>query len=504
MAITLKRQIDDEEKQIILKRHGRKCFATGHDIPATESVHFDHIRAFALGGESALDNIAPMCEHHNKAKGTLSLGDFRIKLRLEDFFKQGDRLTLRHLFEYLKKEDDIASFGDAVTVTERDGHISLQSHSHNSTHDLWTCERTGWKYFYATLPVSVLNSDDDENHQFGLQPRFLIFDKVFDLYRHFQIYPVLQPSIGRIHDDNVLLFDGQHKAAALLWSGRRSFECKIYIRPDVRILNQTNIAAHDKFAQTRFFSSVMILKLGSQFGKDFEDYRKLEDGTIKSEVGFLDYLAKIQDAELTRGERNKRFRSYLYNSILEDTENLAKPLVSTSNRSSSSQPITVDMLSKSLFACFLFTDPVEDSMTSDAYKREYEFQNNIRLLNILFGMALHNWNPKALRDDTEQHRLNRIFSSKSIMAWSELLRDAVCAKLDLEDADDRAKPFYRELCEADFQKIKKIVERLIGWPLWLSPMNSDIDTQLAGNKRTLKEWFRSKGLTTGYLMGANE
>jgi len=504
MAITLKRQIDDEEKQIIVNRFGRKCFATGHDIPETESIHFDHIRAFSLGGESELDNIAPMCEFHNKAKGTLSLGDFRIKLRLEDFFKQGDRLTLRHLLEYLKKNKDITSYGDAITITENDSRISLQSHSHSSTHDLWTCERTGWKYFYAPISVSILNSDDDEKHQFGLQPRFLIFDKVFDLYRHFQIYPVLQPSIGRIENDHFLLFDGQHKAAALLWSGRQSFECKIYIKPDVRILNQTNIAAHDKFAQTRFFSSVMILKLGSQFGKDFEDYRKLEDGKIKSEVGFLDYLEKVQDTELSRADRNKRFRSYLYNSVLEDAENLTKPLYSISNRSSSTQPLTVDMLSKSLFACFLLTDPTEDNMTSDAYKREYEFKNNIRLLNIMFDTALEKWNPKALRNNIDQIKLNRIFSSKSIMAWSELLRDAVCAKLDLEDADDRAKPFYRELSESDFQKIKKIVERLVDWSMWMSPMNSDIDTQIAGSKGPLKQWFRSKGLTAGYLMGINE
>ena len=78
----------------------------------------------------------------------------------------------------------------------------------------------------------------------------------------------------------------------------------------------------------------MILKLGSQFGKDFEDYRNLEDGTVKSESGFLGYLEKVHSSELTRAERNKRFRSYLYNSILEDAENKTKSLVSTSNRSS--------------------------------------------------------------------------------------------------------------------------------------------------------------------------
>jgi hypothetical protein len=504
MAITLRRQISDEEKAVIIKRYGRKCFATGHDIPEGEPVHFDHICAFALGGVSELKNIAPMCEHHNKAKGTLPLGDFRVKLQLEEFFALGDRLTLRHLLQYLKDRKDIASYGDAVAVSSNDDQITLQTHSHASTHPLYTCERTAWKYFYASLPISLLNSDDDEKHQYGLQPRFLIFDKVFDLYRHFQVYPVLQPSMGRIHDNHILLFDGQHKAAALLWNGRRALECKVYVDPDVRILNETNIAAHDKFAQTRFYSTVMILKLGSQFGKDFEDYRMLEDGSAKSESGFLEYLGRVHEGELSKAERTKRFRSYLYNSILEDGANKTKPLISTSNRSSNIQPLTVDMLSKSLFASFVYTVSVSDGMATDAYKREYEFDNNIRLLNILYELALAAWNPKALRGDLNQQRLNRIFASKSIMAWSELLRDATCAKLDLDDADDRAKPFYRELTDSDFQKIRRIVERLLAWPIWMAPAKSEVDTNIAGSKGSLKEWFRNKGLTTGYLMGAPE
>lgn len=504
MAITLRRQISDEEKAIIIKRFGRKCFATGHDIPEGEPVHFDHIYAFALGGVSELENIAPMCEHHNKAKGTLPLGDFRVKLQLEEFFALGDRLTLRHLLQYLKDRKDIASYGDAVAVSTGDGQITLQTHSHTSTHQLYTCERTGWKYFYASLPISLLNSDDDEKHQYGLQPRFLIFDKVFNLYRHFQVHPVLQPSIGRIQDNHILLFDGQHKAAALLWSGRRTLECKVYVDPDIALLNQTNIAAHDKYAQTPFASIIIILKLGTQFGKDFEDYRMLEDGTAKSEHGFVEYFGRVHEADLTPFERTKRFRSYLYNSILEDDANKTKSLISTTNRSSDTRPLTVDMIVKSLFAYFLYKEAVSDDMSTDTYKREYEFDNNIRLLNILYELALVAWNPKAPRGDLNQQRLNRIFASKSIMAWSELLRDAVCGKLDLDDADDRAKPFYRELTDSDFQKVRRIVERLLAWPIWMAPVKSEVDTNIAGSKGSLKEWFKDKGLTTGYLMGAHE
>jgi hypothetical protein len=248
----------------------------------------------------------------------------------------------------------------------------------------------------------------------------------------------------------------------------------------------------------------MILKLGSQFGKDFENYRNSEDEKVKSEVGFMEYLKKTREAELTRAQRNKRFRSYLYNSILEDEDNKAKPLVSTGNRSSNTQPLTVDMLSKSLFASFLYGEPVGDNMATDAYKREYEFKNNVRLLNVLYGLGLVEWNAAAPKGDTKQNRLGRMFSSKSIMAWSELFRDAVCAKLDLVDGDDKAKPFYRELSDDDFGKIRKIAERLFAWSMWMAPVNSDIDTAISGNKSALKKWFKEKGLTVAFLMGINE
>ncbi len=502
MAITLKRQLNEAEKDIILARHSRICFATGHAIPSEDKVHFDHIRAYALGGPSELDNIAPMCEFHNKSKGMLPLEDYRTKLRLERFFAKGDRLTLRDLLEHLKEEGDLDRFGEAVSAELRDKTIKISNHTIDIECSVQKCPRTGWSYFYGNLPIEIINSDDDDDEKTGLQPRYLIYDKVFEMYRHFQTYPVLQPSIGRLFGDKVLLFDGQHKAAALLWNGRKTFECKVYIDPDVRLLNQANISAHDKFAQTRFFSSIMILKLGNQFGKDFDEYRNREDIATKSEIGFLEFLEQ-KDPSLTRAERNRRFRSYLYNAILEDEANKIKNLVSVSNRSSKEQPITIDMLSKSIFSCFLYTEPVSDDMLSDRYKREAEFKNVINLLNQIFDLVLCSWDPKASPNDQSQIKLARLFSSKSMMAWCELFKDAICAKLDMHDTDEKAKPFYRDIADGDFDKTKAILERLLQWQMWISPRNSPIDTVIAGNKSSIKEWFRDKGLTTGYLMGAD-
>lgn len=500
MAIMLRRQLNDADKATILQRFGRTCFATGHAISDEDVIHFDHIRAFSSGGSTELDNIAPMCEVHNKAKGALPLEDFRVRLRLRTFFADGEAVTLKHLLVHLKSNGDIANYGEPVIVNA-DGHaVKIESGTARYEHTLYSCPTTGWKYFYATLPVTLLNSDDDDDREAGLQPRFLLEDKVFEMYRHFQTHPVLQPAIGRIYQNRVLLFDGQHKIAGLLWNGRRDFECKIYLNPNAKLLGNTNIAAHDKFSQTRFYASVMVRKLGAEFGDDFEKYKNIEDGSPKSEMGFMRFLEREQN--LTRGDRNKRFRSYLFNSILEDESNNFSRFVATGNRSTDEKPITIDMLSKSLFACFLYTEPVEDDITTGAYLREQEIENNVKLMNIFYDLALSGYHPQAGPNDGNQRRLNRLFRSKSIMAWSELVHSAVCGTLGLQDGDERARPFYRTLSEQQLAAVRNVVERLLGSPIWVRPHNDEVDRVLADSKSIVKNWLRHQGLNSGYLMGA--
>jgi hypothetical protein len=166
--------------------------------------------------------------------------------------------------------------------------------------------------------------------------------------------------------NRIRLFDGQHKIAGLLWTGRREFECKIYTKHDIRLLNQTNISAHDTFAQLRFFSSIMVMKLGALFGADFDEYKKSEDEPIKSEAAFLKWLERRDAGAVKKADRSEQFRSFLYNSVIEHAGNKLSRLISASNRSTDEKPLTIDMLSKSLFACFLYRYPVEDNMATVA------------------------------------------------------------------------------------------------------------------------------------------
>lgn len=497
----MKRQLNDDEKKQILERFGRTCYATGHEIPTSDKLHFDHIIAYASGGPSELNNIAPMCAEHNRQKGRLPLKDFRTKLRVEKFFKQDERQTLQHLLAFMKEKEgwqehlfqNISCFidGNKVKITSADTEAESALH---------TCPTTKWQYFYATLPVQLIHSDDEDNHA-GLQPRYLIKDKVFNLYRHFTKHPVLQPSIGRIVDGKIKIFDGQHKIAGLLWLNRKFFECKVYLSPDVRLLNQTNISAHDKFAQTRFYSSIMVLKLGNQFGADFVKYKDFEDGVKKTEEGFVNFL-KQQDTTLTAGDINKRFRSFLFNSVLESNDNNFSKLISNSNRSSDNAPFTIDALTKSILKV-MYQQPTCDDLTTDHYKRSQEVENTIWLMNRLYELGFHSYDPKAGKNDNNRLKLDRMMRSKSIQAWSSVLIDVIKASLQIVDQEERERPFYREISTESFKKIDFIIERLFAWSGWQAPCDGEIDRILSDNVKEVSRWFKQKGLTSGYLLGAS-
>ena len=207
---------------------------------------------------------------------------------------------------------------------------------------------------------------------------------------------------------------------------------------------------------------------------------------------------------MTNADLNKRFRSYLFNSVLHHDGNLLSELVSPTNRSTADRPLTIDMLSKSIFACFLHRHPVEDDMASPSYKREHEIDNVSDLMNMLHQAGLASWNSKVGVNDESQRSLLRLYRSKSIMAWTELVRDAIFGKLEIVDAEERERPFYRKLSDVDRARIRGVIDRLYSWPMWSSPLDSEIDRTLADKKSAVKKWFKDKGLTTGYLMGAPE
>ncbi len=131
-------------------------------------------------------------------------------------------------------------------------------------------------------------------------------------------------------------------------------------------------------------------------------------------------------------------------------------------------------------------------------------QNMVSMMNIIYDLSLVDWDGKSGVNGELQRKLTRMFRSKLMMSWAELLHAAVCGKLDLFDREDQVRPFYRLLTEKQVEQLKGVVMRLVSWKMWIAPADDEIDRILSDNKSEVKDWFKRKGLNAGYLMGAPE
>lgn len=302
-----KRQISEAEKQNVITTHGRRCFIDGEPIPDDEPIEFHHIRPFSFGGPTSVDNIAPVCKKHHRSLGTMSLQEYRDKINLAKFFDGGDPKYLDDLIHY-----KTGNCGLQITHEIADDQIRLYYQDTKHDFQIYSCPTTEWKYFYGNLPVDLIGNDRE------LQPRPLREANLWKLYRHFQMNTQISPSICRMEESGaILLFDGQHKAAAQIWAGRKMIECKVYVKPDKRQLKETNLDAHGPYRQMSFYSHELMQKYADIFGEDWNEYMDTEGE--KSELGFYNFLFNAK--QKTRAQARNEIALAMYNRIVDDDNN---------------------------------------------------------------------------------------------------------------------------------------------------------------------------------------
>ena len=204
----------------------------------------------------------------------LPLEDFRISLQLGEFHNTGDRLTLKDLFAFLKGQGSGPSLG-AHSALSPDRRQSETRFRPWQFHQRFSFLSNDWmEVFLRHSAGELIDSDDDEDHQFGLQPRFLISKRSLAV-QTFQNHPGFDsPRLVVSLTGKCCSSMGNTRPRLCSGEGDASLNARFTSTPISGYSIKPNISAHDTFGQTRFFASVMVLKLGGQFGKDFDDYKK--------------------------------------------------------------------------------------------------------------------------------------------------------------------------------------------------------------------------------------
>lgn len=480
-----KRQLSDVEKKQVLDSHQRRCFVDGAPIGEEEPIHFHHIRPYSEGGPTSLDNIAPVCKTHHMTMGTMSLQEYKDKVKMGQFFEGGPKylddviLSCGHKQNPLKYEID----GDQ---------IRLYLGNARSDCPLHVSPVTRWRYFYALLPVTCLWNDKD------LQPRALRQGSMWGLYRHFQKNTQLSPSICRLHSDGrLLLFDGQHKAAAQIWAGRGAVECKVYLEPDPKVLKETNLEAHGAFRQMSFYSHELMTKYADIFGEDWAEYMASEGE--KSERGFFDFL--VHRKKKTRGQARKEISHALYNRIVNAPDNKLSAYLSEKHRGPK-QPLSFHRLQKTFLSNMVLSPPLNVEFESDKDFREAEQRNLVRLMSIVAEEMLEEkWNPD--RNDAAHKRAERLFSAGAVRAWVILLKNVINIHLKHYTDEQRDDFFYRLVPDAEFNFFRTFVHKICSHKIWDDPdPDGSIGARLAKDDAiTAKKLFEEHGLTAQWVLG---
>ena len=72
--------ITQKQWEDIKKKYGYKCLVPGCD---ETKITLDHVVPLKLGGTHTIDNVQPLCKHHNSSKGARVI-DYREFARLND------------------------------------------------------------------------------------------------------------------------------------------------------------------------------------------------------------------------------------------------------------------------------------------------------------------------------------------------------------------------------------------------------------------------------------
>ena len=537
-----------KDRKIINRKNTRDgkilCAIDNFPVDLQSDIEYHHIRPYLFEEKLDNDNIATVCKKHHREIGHLSIIEYKALKSMEGFFSDGflkklDDVLLTALedkekgrpFNFSLENDgssisvnlgavlDDSSQLSEVKLTEEYNSKSVESGINGPesevkipetgikitisqaailaatvkpkearyTLPLYVCPATGFKYFYIVLPVEFLNNDIE------LQPRPLEFKRLWDLYRHLLVNSQLTPSICRLSQNRILLFDGQHKTAAQIWAGRKNIECKVYIDPSVKVLKETNLVAHDKLRQMPFFTSVLISKWASIFAEEWKDYMEQKGG--KSEAGFVSFL-------VGRGKKKPEaihmLESNIYDSILEDSQNRLKKYIEEYS-GDEKKPVTINRLRQTLLKRFIVNPPLAIDLEESDKLREFERKNVIRLLNLISDYTLQGiWNQGD--SGREQKIAEKIYLNGSFKAWIAILKDVISNILELYDENDRKEIFLREISDAHWDLIEKSISVLFGHRIWSDNSQENFNNLRISNENVVRKYLSRKGLSANWIL----
>lgn len=497
----MKRQISDAEKaqvrqQQIDKDGSLRCFISGEVIGDTDAIEYDHILPYSKEGDSDLSNIRIVKKEYNRRKSDQSLYEVRDNLKLERLFNdKKNKIKLQDIFE-LK---DIAQ--KSFHFSTQADKITFDDGTDKREFTLLSDKILNVQYFYGRIPIKWLENDDQE----GLQPRVIDYKRLISLRDHLKDHPQLAPSIARLIDSKLKLFDGQHKLAGQVLNNTTEVDIKAYLSPtepdktkklfdDLMI---TNLDAHSKHKQIPFYTSTLLDRLSVIYKEMLEEFTATKSVDKHSEENFINFL--VAEKQHSRANAKDMLKSAIITNAVELSA--LKPYTAEASRDAG-YALSIDLLKTAVFPNTLFLEPSSANFKSAGDFRDTELENFKELASLLVECGhLNDWvqNIRGKSLTNVELKARRIWHKGSVLTWTPYLKSILGMAFNFITNDDRSKLLYREAMDTNQKdRIKVCLTRLFNHPLWDEP-EGEIDSLLV-SARKQDDLFNRKGLTEIYVL----
>jgi hypothetical protein len=268
----------------------------------------------------------------------------------------------------------------------------------------------------------------------------------------------------------------------------------VYIDPDVRLLKDTNLIAHDKLRQMAFFTSTLIAKYSDIFQQEWEEY--LERPGSKNES---DFVAFLRVRGKTTVQAKKMLQMAIEQDVMEDPENRLSEFIADRNRSRKN-PLSISILEKTFFREFILSPPTTVEFEGPDDFRGEEKRNLVRLMSLIAEKQLvGRWNPDA--NNASHQKADRIFTAGTMRAWVPMLKGVIAQVLLLFDDPSRDRVLFRSISDQQWALIEGRVEKLFSHKIWEDP-SPDVIAQLKINAvEQVRNFMASRGLTVNWILG---
>lgn len=525
----LNRMSADDRSDLIRRLHQTQnslCYICQKVINLqVHKVDVDHIIARSRGGPDDESNWALTHLECNRAKGARDLRLQRIishfKQHVEKYSSSSAGATRN--FTVHDALQELVPNRQEVGVDLRDDTIRI-SYNRNGQPEtreyqlIVDDEIPEFRSFVGMIPFVCLHHDPDVN------PRSIV-DLEPLIEEFYSGNPQLQPSLATLDVEEprgvgkIMLFDGQHKAAAQLYVGKPALLVRVFINVDKERLKETNFRAHTKLAQIHFPQLVNDRVGADLFSEEFDRWLSRAEPAKKSEQDFFDDLDPQQ-----RSDFRTYFQSYLRYQILTGTlagkPNRLLDFVETVVARSKKYPLSYETVQRTLLNEFVFLKPASEPLEETQQFRGLERDNLITLMNIFVEEVLgsERYDPRRgifrieetlLADPDsipESHlRAYRICRKAPMVVWCKELARAARVLLNTrlrykKGAWAENRPLWCEMKPVDWDSIRKMIRAIRDHKVWSERNNTEI--LRAMTSQTQRDW--EEILLNGRLPGREQ